>query len=584
MVEHDGPTRRTVLEAAGAVSFGGVASLFGETSAARVVPESADGDAFDVERQGVESVFPQSVASGGPTPSGALLWTRLAPDVHDPETPLNVEVANDENFEDVVYRGRVPAARVGRTGDYTVTVDVNGELGPDSHYFYRFVYDGDASRMGRCRTLPRPDASPDRLRLAVVSCNSYLDGYFGAFGRVAERDADLLVHLGDLIYEHAGDGIGDRRIELPSGGPVATELADFRQLYRTYRTDEHLQRALERHTLVHVWDDHEIVDNRWWDYERDAPATDTQEWGDDPEFMRQLYAAAIRAYVEYVPVRVKYQPENDGGLDPTALREQFQLYRSLQFGDLAELFVTDERLYRSTPPGAGGETVDVPTDRVAENPGRTMLGDEQRRWFLDEVTGSDARWKLWINEVLVSPLRFVRDGSVRVNADSWDGYPRERERILSRVGNADVENFVALTGDLHSYLASYLRTAYGEAQSVGEILGEDEGERTGVELMAPAVTSDNLSTAGYSDTAIAAVGAANSHVEWFDSRHWGYVVVDLGRDELVYSAYAVDRSVDSADAPERLLRRYRVPAGTTELRRLDDTEAERTSESETTQE
>lgn len=60
------------------------------------------------------------------------------------------------------------------------------------------------------------------------------------------------------------------------------------------------------------------------------------------------------------------------------------------------------------------------------------------------------------------------------------------------------------------------------------------------------------------------------HVEWFDSSHWGYAVVEVERDEVVYSAYAVDRSVDSADAPKELLRRYRVPAGNAKMERVDD--------------
>ena len=592
----DTSTRRDVLEAASAATLGTTLSALaaGEAAAERLAPESTTGreEAFAVEREDATDVFPQSVASGGPTPSGVLLWTRLDPDAYDDETPLHVEVADDESFEKSVYRGTVPAGRFGPARDHAVTVDVDGELGANGRYFYRFVYDGAASEVGRCRTLPRPDASPDSLRLAVASCNHYLDGYFGAFARIAEEDADFLVHLGDFIYEFGGDGVGDRNIELPSGHDLAYDLADYRHLYRTYRDDANLQRALRAHTLVHTWDDHEVVEDRWWDYDADAPASANHPRGDDPEFMRQLYVDAIRAYTEYVPVRAEYEPEADadGGeaLAPEAIRENFRLYRSFRFGDLAELFLTDERLYRSSPPGAEEAGASVLAETAVEDPGRTMLGTDQRKWLLNEVADSDARWKLWGNEVLAAAFQFVSDGEPRVNADAWDGYRTERQRVLSHLADAGVGNLVALTGDMHSYLAAYLRTAYelapgaggssGEG-SVGEVgageAGADDAERVGVEFMAPAISSDNLVASGElpdfgTETVVAVLQATNPHVEWFDSSHWGYATVTLSRDDAVYSAYAVDRSTDSADASKQLLRRYRVPAGTVEMERIDD--------------
>jgi alkaline phosphatase D len=620
--ESDGSdsTRREVLEAAGSATLGGALSALSarDAAAARLVPDSpVESERFDVERERVTSVFPQSVASGGPTPSGVLLWTRIAPDAYDGETVLGVEVAEDEAFERVAYRGTVPAEEFGPDRDFTVTVDLDGELGADGRYFYRFRYGGDASEVGQCRTLPEPGASPDSLRLAVASCNNYLHGYFGAFGHVAREDADFLLHLGDFIYENAGDGVGDRSIDLPSGREKAWGLADFRHLYRTYRSDELLQRALRNHTLIHTWDDHEIVNERWWNYETDAPETRNHPRGDDPEFMRQLYVDGIRAYTEYVPVRAKYEPtgreigsenesgsgnevgsENESGnetgegsgtetergdgneikrgdgnrsLAPDAIKEEFRLYRSFQFGDLAALFVTDERLYRSPPPEADQWGVAVSASTAAENPGRTMLGADQHEWFVDGLTESDARWKLWGNEVLAAAFRFVRDGRMRVNSDAWDGYRTERRRLLSALSEAGVENLVTLTGDMHSYLAGYLLTDYELTASESD---RTERTRAGVELMAPAISSDNLVAMGeYSDAASETVSEAlrteNPHVEWFDSSHWGYVTVDVGRDELVYSAYAVDRSVDSADAPKELLRQYRVPAGSNELKRSD---------------
>ena len=578
------PTRRDVLKAANAATLSATLSALSaaEAAAGQLTPESVESEGgFEVEREQATAVFPQSVASGGPTASGVLLWTRLDPDAYDGNTPLGVEVAEDEAFETTVYRGTVPPEELGPERDYAATVDVDGELDADGRYFYRFVYDGDASDVGRCRTLPAPDASPDSLRLAVASCNNFLHGYFGAFGHVAEEDADFLLHLGDFIYEYGGDGVGDRRIDLPSGEEKAQDLADYRHLYRTYRSDEHLQRALRRHTLVHTWDDHEVVDARWWNYDADAPETYSHSRGRDSEFMCQLYVDAIRAYTEYVPVRATYEPEGGGSdgseggreLSSENLHENFRLYRSFEFGDLADLFVTDERLYRSSPPGSEEGSAEVPAETAAENPGQTMLGDDQRQWLLSGMADSDARWKLWANEVLAAEFQFARDDGMYVNAHAWDGYGRERDRIMSNLADADVENLVTLTGDMHSYLAAYLRREYETTPGTDDSSRGDE--RVGVEFMAPAISSDNLLEMGElpetaTEAFVAGLQAENPHVEWFDSSHWGYVVVEVGRDELVYSAYAVDRSVDSADAPKKLLRRYRVPAGEVEMERVDD--------------
>ncbi|WP_115863955.1 alkaline phosphatase D family protein [Halorussus litoreus] len=584
-------TRRSLLRAAAGATLGGALSALSAEDAAAVrltADPSSDDVAFEVDsrgrdrqgdgEQGDEAVFPHGIASGGPTPNGVLLWTRVDSDAHDGETPLAVEVAADDSFDEPAFRGTVPSAEFGSDRDYTATVDVDGELDPDTRYAYRFVHDGAASTVGQCRTLPAPDASPASLDLAIASCNHYLDGYFGAFAHVGEEDADFLLHLGDFIYEDAGDGVEGRSIDLPSGAEQATDLADYRHLYRTYRSDPNLRRALANHTMIHVWDDHEVVNDRWWNYDTNAPETYSHPRGDDPEFMRQLYVDAIRAYTEYVPARVTYEPSGGDGLAPDALHDEFRLYRSLGFGDLAELFLTDERLYRSPPPSTEDSGASTPIEDAVADPGRTMLGRDQRRWFREAVTQSNARWTLWGNEVLASAFRFVGDGDARVNADAWDGYRSERREILSGFGESGVENFLALTGDMHSYLAGYLLSDYGLGDDAADLTEDaespsEDADRVGIEFMAPAISSDNLVESGQlpdTEAVVAGLQAVNPHVEWFDSHHWGYATVQITRDEAVYSAYAVDRERDSADVPKRLLRRYRVPAGSTEMERVDD--------------
>jgi alkaline phosphatase D len=516
-----------------------------------------------------DATFPQSVASGGPTPNGVLLWTRVAPAAFDPDEPLGVRVARDRDFDDVVYEGAVTDAEQLRAHDYTIKIDLEGRLEPDREYHYRFCYRGTASRIGRCRTLPAPDAAPESVRFAVLACQNYCNGYYPAFHYVAREDVDFLVHVGDFIYESEEGhfkGLGSydypgREKELPSGNGRVWGLEDYRYLYRTYRSDRFLREALEAHTLIAGWDDHEMVNDLYWDRRTDAPAGDHPR-GDDPEFMTDLVADAMHAWWEYMPARVHYDPRGDG------LQDRFQLWREFEFGDLVTLAMTDERLFRDPPREA------IPTpDNVGphrEPPGRTMLGDDQREWLLDAITGSDATWTVWADEVLTVPLR-VGSGPLSLYPvqGGWDGYTRERLRITEAVAAADVDNFVTLTGDMHSYVAAYTQSSYPGRVTGGE--GVSQGERIGVEFMTPAVTSLNVAealhlTRGWRRRLTEPllswlVPAMNPHIEFFDGHHWGYSVVEFARDACTYVGYAVDKTTNGPDADRSVVAAYRVPEG-----------------------
>jgi alkaline phosphatase D len=595
--ESTGATRRALLKAAGASSMGGVLSaLVAEGALAEEVePGSADGrgGVFDAsDGRPPATVFPESVASGDPTPSGVLLWTRIAADAYRTDEPLGVEVATDGTFEDVVYRGVVPAAAVDPADDYTVKVDLDGKLESDRFYFYRFFYDGTTSRVGRCRTLPEPDASPDELRVAAVTCQEFSNGYYGAFAHVAQEEVDYIVHLGDAIYEYAAPDAEyeGRDVVLPSGKDVAHGLADFRYLHERYRSDEFYQRALERHTMIATWDDHEIVNNRWWEYDRDPerPASTSHPENGDREFMQRLFAEGIKAYWEFMPVRVNiseeltdYDPETSPAPQGDDLHEGFQLYRSFAFGDLADLAMTDERLYRTDPPGEGQYESDAAPYRdpdmsdPPDAPDRTMLGDRQRGWFLDFLADSTATWTVWGNEVLTTALKTTNDGeaSTYLNYDQWDGYQAERARIMERA--TDTENFVTLTGDLHSYVVAYLLDDYESPD--GQEPAPLQGRPVGVEFMTPAITSANLSEmadpsgaggfpAGTDGTTVNQLAQSqNPHIEFFNSSRWGYSIVEFTREDATYIAYDVDKTEDSPCASRETLVAYRTPAGSDEL-------------------
>src|SRR4029079_17418755 len=104
---------------------------------------------------------------------------------------------------------------VGELG-HSVHAEVDG-LRPGRHYWYRFTAGGEVSAMGRTRTAPAATAALDRLRFAFVSCQNYETGYFTAYRRLAEEDLDLVLHLGDYIYETGTMG-RERAVRLQEEG------------------------------------------------------------------------------------------------------------------------------------------------------------------------------------------------------------------------------------------------------------------------------------------------------------------------------------------------------------------------------
>ncbi|WP_164471547.1 alkaline phosphatase D family protein [Halosimplex salinum] len=542
--------------------------------------------------------FPQSVASGGPTPNGIILWTRIDPDRYDPSKSLYLEVSSDRSFDEDATGFEFSGPGVKPPDNYTIRVDLQGLLDPDSVYYYRFTYRGVRSNTGRCRTLPAVNSSPESLRFGVLNCQNYHNGYFGAMTRLAETDVDFVLHLGDYIYEEVTDGeptdgegrYADRRIDLPDGGTRPMSLDDFREIYETYKVDPHLRRLHERHTALQTWDDHAIANDRYWDYETDAPVFPDHPCGDVPEFTRYLTRAGIQAWWEFIPARIGYDPTADH------IHDSFELYRSLRFGDLVTLLLTDERLYRSRPRSWPAILFNLWTR--PDSP-RTMLGTTQRRWLCSELRESETVWTVWANAVLFKPLYLLAKGLIFWK-DAWSGFESERRAIievLTEVRRRGGTNVVVLTGDMHMTLATRLRN-------------ERNGETpVGVEFMTPSVTSVNplekaeafaervaarLSPSATNRSAIrnaiqslsdwiersgrwmlsqilgrgSASGAAERladaglapHFTLADGAEWGYSVVEFSREACTWDVYWVDKTVDSPTAECKPAYRIYLPA------------------------
>jgi alkaline phosphatase D len=287
--------------------------------------------------------------------------------------------------------------------------------------------------------------------------------------------------------------------------------------------------------------------------------------------MRDLVADAMHAWWEFMPARIEYDPNGE------SLQDRFRLWRSFEFGDLVELVLTDERLFRDPPREAIATPDNVGPHR--EPPGRTMLGDEQREWLVDTLTGSTATWTVWADEVLTVPFRLGSGPlSLYPVQGGWDGYTRERLRITEAIADADLDNYVTITGDMHCYIAAHIQTSYPGRVTGGR--GVARGEPIGVEFMTPAVTSLNVAEALHLTRGLRGritglllsklIPLMNPHIECFDSHHWGYSVVEFTRDECTYVGYSVDKTVDSSDADREVLAAYRVREGDTELTDVTD--------------
>lgn len=479
---------------------------------------------------GPETLFSHSVASGDPLPFAVILWTRVSPAT---DGPVDVfwEVALDPEFRNRVGAGwtQTDADR-----DYTVKLDAMG-LAAGTSYYYRFQSLGRMSPVGRTRTAP--SGNVDRLRMAVVSCSNYSVGYFHAYRKIGERaELDLVVHLGDYIYEYGGSS--SFRPHDPPREIIA--LNDYRQRYAQYRTDPDLQEAHRQHPFVTVWDDHESANNAW----RDGAENHTEE---SEGSWAERRAAAERAYSEWLPIR----DQDDG-----------RTFRQLAFGDLVDLFMLDTRLW-----GRDQQIESLGDREGLRDPGRTILGFDQEEWLANGLRESSARWVIAGQQVIVSPWKIVAapesaGGGVIANTDGWDGYYASRERLVQALGDAGNPNFIVLTGDVHSSWAFDIATDPSDPAAYDPVTGAGS---VGVEFVTTSVTS-NFPGEGAEQLFL----AENPHLHWAETASRGYLIVDLTPDRAEAAWYHVS-SVQEPEANEQLAKVFSTVAGTQHLEEQSDT-------------
>jgi alkaline phosphatase D len=493
-----------------------------------------------------EYPFRLGVASGDPLPDGVVLWTRLAPaplddggkgGMPDMKVPVRWELADDEGFGRIVQRGVVDARP---ELAHSVHVEVAG-LRPDRWYFYRFKVGSEISPTGRTKTAPAVGASLARMSFAFASCQAYPDGYYTAHGHLAAEDLDLVVHLGDYVYEYGVPSNGGFR-DQPGSVPdyFASEMVTldrYRLQHALYKSDEGLQAAHAAFPWVVTWDDHEVENNYANLVAEASSQTPTPE-----EFLVRR-ANAYRAYYEHMPLRRTSVPRGP----------DMQLYRRLTFGDLAEFNVLDTRQFRDDQAAGDGQD---PPNPASLDPGRTLTGDAQERWLLDGLAASSATWNVLAQQIFMAQWDFDTGDGQRFSMDSWDGYVGSRNRILGFVAERDVRDLVVITGDVHSNWANELKADFADPES----------ETLGVEFVGTSITSggDGADTNPSSE----AIVAENPHIKFFNGQR-GYVRCTL-TPSAWQSDYRVVPYVTEPGAPIYTRASFATEAGNPGLQQVSE--------------
>lgn len=488
-------------------------SLFGFGALSLPVAFTGCNDGSDEESSEIQADFLHGVASGDPLQDKVILWTRLTPVDLNARLRVTWEIATDDQFKQNLKTGTVQTTK---TDDFTVKVDATG-LQAGTTYYYRFRFGSKVSPVGQTKTLP---VTTNKVSFAVCSCSNYPAGYFYVYREMAKQNVDVVIHLGDYIYEYGADGYATEDAAklgrtLPSdSNKEIIKLDDYRKRYALYRQDKDLQTVHQRHPFIVVWDDHELANDTW------REGAENHQSNEGPFLERKL--AALQAYFEWMPIR------------PVSNTDHLNIYRQFNFGSLVQLTMLDTRIiardkqleYTDYMIASGLDAQKFQADLT--DPKRTLMGYTQRDWLVDKLKQSTATWnvigqqvlmsKMWIPAELLASLGQITSGGtspatlakmnaqitelvtlklrleqgdptltvqekarvttlVPYNLDAWDGYYAEREFLYTKLAELN-KKIIVLAGDTHNAWTSYLYS--------------QKGEYVGVELATSSVSSPGL--------------------------------------------------------------------------------------------
>ncbi|HTO00075.1 MAG TPA: alkaline phosphatase D family protein, partial [Microthrixaceae bacterium] len=478
--------------------------------------------------------FPWGVMSGDPQPNSLSLWTKVrttGAGLFAAPVQVAWQVAADEGFREIAAAGTVSTDA---SRDHSVKVTARG-LDPDRRWFYRFMVDGASSSHGQTRTAPAADSSPERLRIAFLSCQMYSEGYFSAYRHLLDDDVDLVLHLGDYIYEYgtASKEFGLKRLRQDLVDSPKT-VEGFRSKYGLYRTDPDLVECHRQLPFVAMWDDHEVYD----DYNRDVDPT--------------VRDAAYQAWFENMP----FQASAD---DP------HRIHRSLRWGDLVDMYLMDLAQYRE--PEAPAPFLSTSKEgAVAHKSGRTLLGERQLADVKDWLSTSDAAWRLFGNPQMLKQLRLVdldtpllrrldpnlaRNAGLYLNGTQWDGYQWERQQLLDHMAATNISDNIVLTGDVHSWFAG----------TVPQDVDNPKSPIVAAEFVGSSVTSPGFdyytsSSLPFLNAPIKQALGSFDYVNLFDH---GYGICEITRESTTVDFRRVD--IDDPGAGVESLAKFKVERG-----------------------
>jgi len=496
-------------------------------------------------------VFAHGVASGDPDESSVVIWTRISG--AQASGSCRWLVSTDNSFIKVVSSG---IQQTDQTLDYTVKVVVSG-LTPGQQYYYKFESAEEVSTTGRTRTLPVGHL--DNLTVAVATCSNYPFGYFNAYEVIAQDPSiDLVLHLGDYIYEYGDDSYGGetgRRIgrsHKPSHEILS--LTDYRQRHAQYKLDPCSQAMHAQHPMIVIWDDHESANNPWMNGAENHQENEGS-WAKRRE-------ASLKAYYEWMPIR-----------EPTTGGRREEYWRHYKFGDLASIITLESRhTGRDKQIQYGEHLQELKNFEQAQAFRASVIGDPSRRFLssnmehflaaqLSESVQAQRRWRMIGNQSVIAKADSPKlndpffkqlrnqlsggaqrrlDGLSRLgeldlpgDLDAWDGYPAARERFYQIASKAKANDLLVLSGDSHSYWQNQLF--------------DDQNKAMGVELGTTGITYPR-SLLAFGDEGLKrfdeATAADNKEVVWSDGRHRGFIRLNINH-ETVHADYITVSTVES---------------------------------------
>ncbi len=472
--------------------------------------------------------FYHGVASGDPLFDRVIIWTRVTPENNEDSIKVNWRMSKDTSFNVLSNSGVVYALK---TNDYTIKIDAVN-LEPSTFYYYEFLAYDRKSLIGRTKTTPKEDVS--QLRFATVSCSNYPVGYFNVYNKIFERnDIDAVIHLGDYIYEY-GNTLGRIRSFVTENDFEIIELADYRLRHSIYKLDGDSRKMLQQYPLIATWDDHESANDSW---KEGAENHDPRTEGPWTERKNN----SLKAYYEWMPLR---RPD---------VNDFNRIWRKISYGNLADIFVLDTRLYDR-------DSIDFESKDVVD---RVMLGEKQMKWLEDSLKNSKATWKILAQQVMMAPL-VIPILDITLNPDQWDGYTAERQRLFDIILNNNIENVVVLTGDIHTAWANdlpYNRLEYGASPD------QPNKGSVGVEFVTTSVTSSS-SPFPIPPDLYGIIRGALPHIKYVNLFLKGYGLLNLEEDKATNDFYSIEY-INFPGADDKLQSSWFVNKGERFLRQSD---------------